>query len=814
MITKAIRVSDLPLMKNLSTNGKTIIASGRQNYSISLSQVKGKRIISLSEIEANHSDGDRTNTIVMSFDTGETKYLTVLNGQDGDKGKTGRIGEKGDKGDPFSMAEVLSRAQDVLVIVNDCETDDPEKAWSAYQGKTMQEFLNSISQVVMTDEEYQLRFNEQVFVDLEFTVNNPNKSIAIVHNDNVAHKTYVKYWTYEDSDEMKYFILDTENGQFVEAPMSFDIWDDFYLSDTTTRYFTRELETTITNQDTGEGISEWVYTEVKKPTWMDLEFETKVEDTKSTIVYSDTELGDDGVISKDPKEEEIVVSHVPITSISVNGSEVTMPINSILTKTIDILPTNYKNSPIGITYDETKVQVFEDGRIMALEENCTTVVKIFSVENPNIYAEVTINVITLVESIEFNVQYIKAFKGYEQTIQAEVYPPTASDKTIEWSSSDESIATVDQNGKITLISEGNVTIYAAATDGSGKISRIDVTVDTAVSEIQLEDSYEVLIGIPTTIHATVLPENASNKALEWLSDNQQISAGAAPNGVDGQVYMESKVDGTINVRAIDGSGTTKAISIIGKTPVKNIEIDTNALTLDIGDSHQLVAVANDDADNKTIIWASSDPTIASVTQDGLVRAVNGGYAQITATAADGSGTSVSCNVRSVILITDIAFASNSIDIYTGNTYKINYTIYPAEMQSSNLIWYTSDDTVATVANGTITGLSEGKIKVYAMADDNSGTIASADVNVSIATSELLLSDYEVDLHVDDNYPLIATVIPDDTTNQNVEFTSLDPTIASVDVSGNITALREGTTSVFVTTTDGSNLSAECVINVN
>ena len=72
----------------------------------------------------------------------------------------------------------------------------------------------------MTDEEYQLRFNEQVFIDLEFKTKQNNQSTFIAHNDNASHKTYVKYWTYED-DGTKVTIL--YNGDTASSTYEYTI---------------------------------------------------------------------------------------------------------------------------------------------------------------------------------------------------------------------------------------------------------------------------------------------------------------------------------------------------------------------------------------------------------------------------------------------------------------------------------------------------------------------------------------------------------------------------------------------------------------
>ena len=836
MIQKIIKLSDFPLLNKLLTKGKTILAFNKKNYYTELGNLKGDQIIHSEEIEANRDSGERQNVIRLDLDTNKSKYFVVYNGEDGDKGNKGLVGEQGLKGNSFNKNEMINRTGDALVIANDDETNDPTAVWSAYRGKVMEEFLKSIAETIITDEEYQLLFNEQVFIDLEFTTKTDNKACALVHNDNKEYKTYIKYWTYEDEGTEEYYIKDGDTFTIVT---DFDIWDDYFLNpENNETYYTRKLVITETDPITGDIISsEYQYTEVVKPIWLDLEFTSTQEDQVSNIIHNRYGDNDPEDISKEQKEEEIVIIHRPITSITIDGNGSTLdnplviPINSMLTKAINIQPTNYLNSPICIEYDEDKIEVFEDGRIMALDNNAETVIKIYSQENPNIYANIYISVITYVEFIQFNTSVIRAFKGFETQIEYTVLPETASNKSITWSSSDDNVASVDQTGKITLKEAGKTaTIYATANDGSNVISRIDVTIDVAVDNIIFPDvttsidandnevyTLDILVGIPTVINAIVQPEDASNKQLQWTSLNENVSIGAAPNGIDGQIYLSSKTNDTITVKAIDGSNIEKQINIVGKIPVKELTLNMNSATIDLGDTLQLSCTVNDDADNKRILWESSNTNILTVDQTGLVQTVAGGDAIIYAKATDGSGIVASCNITSVVLITDIRFNKKNIELHVGSTYAFvkndNYTVEPNNANVTQINWYTSNESIATITNdGMITAHKEGKIKVYAAATDNSGIIASADVIVTIPSSELLLSDYNLTLNVDQTHTLIATVVPDDTSLQNVEFTSLDPSVAQVDENGNIIAISSGETSIFVRTLD-TNISDKCDITV-
>ena len=850
MIQKIIRLSDFPLLDKLLTKGKTILAHNKKNYYAELDQIKGDQITHIEEDEANPANGERMNVIKLRFDNNLNKYFVVYNGEDGDQGNKGEKGEKGLKGNSFNKNEVLRIADDALVIANDDITDDANAVWSAYRGKLMGEFLRSVAEKIITDEEYQLLFNEefdengrpndihQVFIDMEFVTKNNNQATALVHTDTKEYKTYVKYWTYEGETAITYYTK--VDNEYVEAS-NFDLWNDYYLNpDNNETYYTRQLVITEMNEITGEIISsEYQYTALDKPIWIDLEFTTNNEDQTSNILNAVTGTDDPEDIPIDVPEDEIVVRHRPITSIYIDGHGSTsedalqIPINTIFTKAINIEPTDYLNSPICIEYDETKINVFEDGRIMALENNCNTVIKIYSQENPSIYANVYVNVITYVDAIQFNTSVIKAFEGHSVTIDYTVIPESASNKSITWSSSNSDVASVDQNGTITLHQAGKTaTIYASTNDGSGVISRIDVIVDIAVEDILIDNAktntdeeghiesydYEVLVGIPTTINATVIPDNASTKQLEWTSENANISVGVADNGVNGQVYLMNKDNCVVMVKSTDGTEITKQINIIGKIPVSNITLDTHSATIDKGDTLQLTYTITNNADNDNVIWESSNTNIATVDQTGLITAVTGGNAIITVRAADGSGVYDTCDITTVVLITDIRFNQKNIELHVGNTYAFvkddNYTIEPYNANVTQLNWYTSNESIATITNsGIITAIKEGKVKVYAAATDNSGVIVSADINVTVPTSELLLSDYAITLNVDQTHILVATVYPDNTSLQNVQYYSENENVAQVDANGNITAIGSGETSIIVSTLDGTNLSQKCDVTV-
>ena len=171
--------------------------------------------------------------------------------------------------------------------------------------------------------------------------------------------------------------------------------------------------------------------------------------------------------------------------------------------------------------------------------------------------------------------------------------------------------------------------------------------------------------------------------------------------------------------------------------VKSVALDKTSAQIKVGKTLTLTAtVTPNDATNKKLAWGSSDESVATV-ENGKVTAVAEGVAAITATAKDGSGKSASCvvtvianpNPDVVVLVEEIVLGRSHVELEKGETYTLNATVYPEDADDTSLTWTSSDKSVATVANGTITAVGSGLATITATANDESGVSASCEVTV-------------------------------------------------------------------------------------
>ena len=249
-----------------------------------------------------------------------------------------------------------------------------------------------------------------------------------------------------------------------------------------------------------------------------------------------------------------------------------------------------------------------------------------------------------VHSISLNKTTLTLRKFKTEQLFATVLPEYADDKTILWSCNNEMVATVDENGIVTAVGEGDAIIQATAADGSGHLATCRVTVTSVpVTSINLnQDRLTIEQGLTAQLSATVLPEDADKLTVTWESDNENV----VKVDENGLVTAVSGGDASITAWADDGSFVWATCLVHVPIHVESIELNQYELTLEEMYNYRLTATLLPvNADYCTITWSSDNENVATVEQNGWVKAENEGAATITATANDGSGVSASCVVR-------------------------------------------------------------------------------------------------------------------------------------------------------------------------
>lgn len=222
--------------------------------------------------------------------------------------------------------------------------------------------------------------------------------------------------------------------------------------------------------------------------------------------------------------------------------------------------------------------------------------------------------------------------GDTGTLTATVAPEDADDKTVSWSSSDESVATVDQNGEVTAVGAGEATITVTTTDGS-KTADCKVTVTAApvaVTGVELnKTSMELNVGDSETLTATVAPTDATNKAVTWKSSKESV----ATVDQNGKVTAVAAGEATITVTTTDGSKTAEC-KVTVKKMAGSIKFTTTSFEKITSDDAFTNTTLTVEGDGK-VTYKSDKESVAKVdATTGEVTITGEGEATITATVED------------------------------------------------------------------------------------------------------------------------------------------------------------------------------------
>ena len=228
-------------------------------------------------------------------------------------------------------------------------------------------------------------------------------------------------------------------------------------------------------------------------------------------------------------------------------------------------------------------------------------------------------------------------KGETAQLTAEVTPSYADNKRVTWQSSDEKVATVDENGKVTAVGNGTATITATSVSGSYTATvSVTVKIPVEIQKLTIEAEKETLtkIGESTELKVKIEPENADLQKLIWQSSDEKVAT------VDENGKVTAVGNGTATITATSVSGSyTATVSVTVKIPVEiqklTIEAEKETLTK-IGESTELkVKIEPENADLQKLIWKSDNEKVATTDENGKVTAVGNGTAEITVTTEDG-----------------------------------------------------------------------------------------------------------------------------------------------------------------------------------
>ena len=301
---------------------------------------------------------------------------------------------------------------------------------------------------------------------------------------------------------------------------------------------------------------------------------------------------------------------------------------------------------------------------------------------------------------------MSAIKTIPTLLEANVLPVEANNKKLTWTSLTPNIATITEDGTITGLKMGTAQVKATTMDGSNISKTFDVLITgLSISSITLPSESSITKTDNQKLEYTIFPAASDNQNLKWSSNHTDIASVDENTGV---IIAHKVGDAIITATATDGSEIS-ASTTIHVTPLKvsNIDIEKEIKLLRTTSATLAATITPELADDKTLSWASEDESIATVTQEGVVKGVNVGTTNITATAKDGSGVSATCKVT--VNPVTINLSTNTVNLQKGSEYvEQTATVLPENYEHKDVVWTTSGNGVTSVdKDGHITANKPG-----------------------------------------------------------------------------------------------------------
>ena len=397
------------------------------------------------------------------------------------------------------------------------------------------------------------------------------------------------------------------------------------------------------------------------------------------------------------------------------------------------------------------------------------------------------------------------------TLTTQVMPEKAAQNVV-WTMDKTNILQVLGKGKFKALKAGEVTITATAQDGSEVKATCHVTVKNpmATQVVLNEPQHNAIVDDVFTLTAKVMPEKATQNVV-WTMDKtntlQDLGNGKFKALKAGEV--------TITATAQDGSEVKATCHVTVKNPMATQvvlnEPQHNAI---VDDVFTLTAKVMPEKATQNVVWTMDKTYILQDLGNGKFKSLKAGDVTITATAQDGSEVKVTCHVTvKNPMATQVVLNKTQHNAIVDHIFTLTAKVMP-EKAAQKVVW-TMDktDILQNMGKGKFKALKAGEVIITATAQDGSGVKVICRVVVKNPMAiQVVLNETQHNATVNDVFTLTAKVMPEKA-NQQLKWTLNNTDVLQHLGDGRFKALKAGEAIVTISTQDGSEVKAECLIKV-
>lgn len=502
-------------------------------------------------------------------------------------------------------------------------------------------------------------------------------------------------------------------------------------------------------------------------------------------------------------------SNTLIDGVVLNHHNIGLKVGNSYQLSLDVIGNKYSKNISWTSSDESIATVSKNGKVTAHKEGEVTITS--SVLNNNYFDQCRIvvsNNDVLISDVNIKTSKINLAIGSKYNLIYDIYPYYANLHNILFTSSDESVVDVSNDGVITGKRKGQAIIYVSANNGMVTDEVLVEVFSDNNGKLPIKDEININVGALYSFYNL-----SENNKLSWSSLDENFAT-VNENGI---VYGKKIGNTKILVTTLNGNKKIINVNVANEIiPVENISFDNLSVLLEIGkESNVNVLIEPSNATNQTLIWKSSNEKVLTVNEYGKINAISEGKAVLKVTSADGKHyDEITINVekpKDIIIPKDIIVPFEELHLYVNDTINIPISVSPSNSTFKNVDVNSTDPKIISFNDGLLRAHSKGESSLIVTTNNNIKKEIKVNVDEVLATG-ISLNKYDVSLKKNESMIIIPNIVPINTTFKNIKWSSSDQSIVMVSSDGVIKAKSLGK-ALITATNINSNIETKLIVNV-